>query len=281
MKLTNFEDRSLFMKKKFIRIQELDICYRQTGTGPFVFLLHPSPRSNAMMEPLMHLLADCFTVIAWDLPGYGHSSPLPQRADSLYDYTGWLRHFIQHFTHEPITLYGTATGAQLGIAYSLVYGETVRHLYLDNCAHFDDAECERILERYFIDLTPMPDGSHLKMLWQHVCDSCLYFPWYEQDEAHRIAREIPPATTLQAMVNDYLLAGPHYADAYKAAFLHERAAYIQKLKVPATLFKWNGSPLLKYINRLLEHELPENIQVAETPVAMEERYRRMKEIMQY
>lgn len=267
------------MKKNFVHIDGLEICYRQAGAGPFLFLLHPSPRSSALMEPLMQALHHRYTVVAWDLPGYGWSSALSERADSLYDYTLHLRRFIRHFTSSPVKLYGTATGAQLAIAFALAYGEAVAHLYLDNCAHFDDAECDRILERYFIDLTPKPDGSHLQALWQHVCSSCLYFPWYETTDEHRIAQQLPPAAVLQAIVNDYLLAGPNYADAYRAAFLHERAAYVQRLKVPTILFKWMGSPLLPHINRLLEFDLPPCIQVVETPATAEERYRVMKEVM--
>jgi pimeloyl-ACP methyl ester carboxylesterase len=263
------------MEKKFITVSGVTLFYRQAGSGSLMLLLHPSARNSCMMEPLIHLLAPHFTVVAPDLPGYGYSDPLPQTAQSVYDYVPYLNELIASLSQQPVLLYGTATGAQVGIAYALTHPGPVKHLYLDNCAHFSEADCQLILQNYFIDISPQPDGSHLQTLWQHVCDSCLYFPWYKKNEAHRIAAQLPPAAVIQNMMNDYLLAGPHYADAYKAAFLHERAEKVQALKTATTLFKWLGSPLLPQMQALLRHDLPANIEVVETPAAMEARYKKM------
>jgi pimeloyl-ACP methyl ester carboxylesterase len=279
MKLTIFMGMQEIMDKKFITLSSTTLFYRQQGHGPLLLLLHPSPRNGKMMEPLMQLLSVHFTVVVPDLPGYGFSTPLPQPVTSMYDYAGALHEWLQGLTKDPIFIYGTATGAQAGIAYALTHPQQVRHLFLDNCAHFSEVDCEEILQRYFIDISPQPNGSHLSLLWQHVCDSCLYFPWYEKNEAHRIADVLPPLTVIQNIVTDYLLAGPNYADAYKTAFKHERAAYVQQLKAPATIFKWLGSPLLPHMNDLLEHTLPDNIRVVETAKEMEGRYRRMVEEM--
>jgi pimeloyl-ACP methyl ester carboxylesterase len=267
------------MKTNFLTGNHVSIFYRQCGKGPFLFLLHPSPRNSKMMEPLMQLLQDSFTVIAPDLPGYGYSQPLPERADSVYDYVPYLNNFFRHFSDKPFHLYGTATGAQLAIAYALIHSQNIQHLYLDNTAHFSDEQCDEILVNYFPDFSPQVDGSHLQQLWQHVCDSCLFFPWYSKEEQNRIAKELPPPAIIQQIVNDYLLAGPNYADAYKVAFLHERAEKIQQLKSPTTIFKWLGSPILKYINALLQHPLPKNINIIETPVSVQERYLKMKRTM--
>jgi pimeloyl-ACP methyl ester carboxylesterase len=263
------------MESKFIKIDGINIHYRKSGSGPVMVLLHPSPRNSKMMEPLIHLLADSFTVIAPDTPGYGYSSPLPKRADSLYDYVPYLHQLIKKITDQPVKLYGTATGAQLAIAYSLIYNEHVQHLYLDNAAHFDEEACDVILKNYFIDLSPQADGSHLQKLWQHVCDGCLYFPWYDKNEANKIAAALPPAAAIQNIVNDYLLAGENYTDAYIAAFKHERAEKVQALKCSTTIFKWLGSPVLKHIKRLLEFKLPDNIKIVETAVNTKKRFEEM------
>ncbi len=267
------------MESKFAKIDGINIHYREKGDGPVLVLLHPSPRSSKMMEPLMHLLADQFTVIAPDTPGYGFSSPLPERANSLYDYVPYLRKLFTQITGKPIILYGNATGAQLAIAYSLLHSENIQHLYLDNAAHFDEAECTVLLESYFPDFAPQADGSHLPVIWQHVCESCLYFPWYAKQEQNRIAAQLPAAAAIQAIVNDYIAAGENYADAYTAAFKHERAEKVQQLKCNATIFEWQGSPLLKHIQKLLSYPLPQNIKKAVTPVNNKERYEAMKKEM--
>jgi hypothetical protein len=49
---------------------------RYAGSGPPVVLLHDSPRSSRLHEPLLAALSDRFTVIALDTPGYGNSTPL-------------------------------------------------------------------------------------------------------------------------------------------------------------------------------------------------------------
>jgi pimeloyl-ACP methyl ester carboxylesterase len=266
---------SATIQQKFIFIDGVNIHYRKTGSGPFMFLLHPSPRSSRMMEPLMQLLADTFTVIAPDTAGYGYSNALPERADSLYDYVPYLHKLIQSLTDEPVFLYGTATGAQLAIACSLLYNKQVQHLYLDNAAHFDDTECDEILKHYFPDFSPTATGSHLQKIWEHVCDSCLYFPWYDKKETNRIAAQLPPPSVIQNIVSDYVLAGTNYAAAYIAAFKHERAEKVQQLTCSTTIFKWLGSPVLKHMERLLQYELPKNVVVTETPVNMQQRFEKM------
>lgn len=263
------------MEKLFVSTTNGTIFCRKIGIGPLLFLLHPSPRSGALMEPLMHLLQDHYTVIAPDMPGYGLSNAIQLQINSMYDYVPTMHEFFQHFGESQYSIYGTATGAQLAIAYSLKHKENVTQLYIDNAAHFEDAACETILSKYFINITPSANGSHLNLLWQHVQQSCLYFPWYENNEAHCINTELPTSNVLQAMFNDFLAAGPNYKKGYIAAFKHERAKYVQQLTIPTVLFKWLGSPILKHIETLCSFQLPSNIEIIDTEKNINERYQTM------
>ncbi len=265
------------IEKNFTLVNDRPLFYRSIGSGPILILLHPSPRSSAMMEPLMLLLAENFTVIAPDTPGYGQSMSMNKMISSVYDYSGFIYALQQHLKAETILLYGSASGAQLAIAYALTYPKKVNGLFLDNAAHFELMERELILNNYFIDLVPKTDGSHLTALWNHVSDACLFFPWYDKKEENRIGKYLPPPELIQNIVNDYLIAGPAYADAYIAAFKHERAEKVQALLVPVTLFRWLGSPILKYIDALLKYPMPSNIRIVETPADMRNRYLVMKE----
>lgn len=267
------------MERKISQINGINIHYRQAGKGPFLFLLHPSPRSGKMMEPLMLALQSHFTTIAPDTPGYGYSDPLPQKAASLYDYLPFLGQFIHQFTTDPVDIYGSATGAQLAIALGLSHPAGIRQLWLDNCAHFTREQTDYLLPRYFPDFSPQEDGSHLPLIWQHVQDSCLFFPWFDKKEKNRIAGRLPPAEVIQSIVTDYLLAGPGYADAYRAAFMHERAENIQQLTCRATIFRWLGSPILPYIHQLLAHAFPPQIRSMDTPAGLSERFRIMQSVM--
>jgi pimeloyl-ACP methyl ester carboxylesterase len=229
------------------------------------------------MEGLISLLSPHFQVVAPDTPGYGLSDPLHPAPEQMKDYLPFIEAIRAHFCASALYLYGTATGAQLAIAYALAYPEKVNHLFIDNAAHFGDDMRKQLLENYFISLEPSSNGAHLERLWQMAERSCLFFPWYCEDEKHRIANALPAPDIIQGIVQDHLLAGKDYARAYRAAFLHEQAANLQQLKIPATLFRWLGSPLLPYINHLLEFELPANIQVVDTPAGLSERWKVMQQ----
>lgn len=258
--------------KNYMSINGSQFFYRSIGSGPVILLLHPSPRSSAMMEPLMQILAPHFTVVAPDTPGYGLSAKSKTTINTVNDYAYFIEALRTELGVDNLSLYGSASGAQLGIGYALAHPEKITRLYLDNAAHFEEDICNEILDNYFIDITPRKDGSHLIKLWDHVCNSCLFFPWYDESEKNRIAQELPPASIIQNIVNDYLSAGVDYALAYKAAFKNERANNVQSLVTNTTIFRWLGSPILKNIDALLQHKMPDNIIVVETPAEINSRF---------
>lgn len=251
--------------------------YRTAGQGPLVFLLHASPRNSAMFGPLIELLSPHFTVVAPDTPGYGQSDALPNRPQTVADYLpafqGFFAHICaQHALVAPFAIYGTATGAQLGIAYAYTYPAEVGHLYLDNAAHFDDAARTEILQDYFPDLSPQADGSHLQQVWKMANQFFNYFPWFMNTEAHRVSTYAPTTPMIHTTVMEFLNAGPHYYDAYKAAFEHEKAENLAQVTVPTTLFRWKGAMLLPYIDDLIGRGLNPNVTVIETEAAAAARY---------
>ncbi|MFN4144514.1 MAG: alpha/beta fold hydrolase [Runella sp.] len=267
------------MTRHLIQIEGRYWHYRMAGQGPLVFLLHASPRTSAMFEPLMEKLAPYFTVVAPDTPGYGLSDSLPTSPQHLLDYLPafheFFHTFIQssnHTTSLPFAIYGTATGAQLGIAYAYSYPQEVRHLYLDNAAHFDDEQRDQILARYFPDLSPRTDGSHLQQVWTMASQFFSYFPWYENNEAHRVSAFTPTVEMIHTAAMEFLNAGKGYDAAYRGAFLHEKAENLAKVTVPTTLFRWRGAILLRYIDDLIARGLRPNVTVVETEAPAHERY---------
>lgn len=259
----------------------LCLHYREAGAPelPHLVLLHPSPRSSAMYEPWMTLLAPHFHVLALDTPGYGGSDPLPTPSPNsvtpLADYLAPLHDWLQTVAGPQCLLYGSATGAQLGIAFANRHPGAVKHLMLDNAAHFDDAERAHILAHYFPDLSPRSDGSHLLTAWRMAAQMAQFFPWFEDNEAHRVSSRSPTALEVHAAVAELLAAGPHYARAYRAAFEHEHAEHLMSVQVPTTVLRWKGSVLLKHIDRLLTFDLPPNVRCLDTPADMPARYAAM------
>ena len=251
--------------------------WRECGSGaaPPLVLLHPSPRSGAMYEAWMPALAQHGRVLAIDTPGYGGSDPLPVPPTSMADYVAPLHALLSELAGRHCVVYGSATGAQLAIAYALRHPQAVAHLVLDNAAHFDDAERAAILARYFPDLSPRDDGGHLLDAWRTVAQMAQFFPWFMADEAHRISARVPTAAEVHAGVQELLAAGPGWAQAYRCAFEHERASHVMALRAPTTLLRWEASILLPHIDRLIAHALPPNVQVLRVPAAMPERFTTM------
>lgn len=223
----------------------------------------------------MKLLAPWFHVLAMDTPGYGGSDGLPQQPTSLSDYMPALNAFLQKTIVAPSLLYGSATGAQLAIAYARRYPHQIEHLFLDNAAHFDDNESQHLLAHYFPDLTPNDNGDHLQLAWQMARGMFTHFPWFENNPSHRISQREPSAAEIHAVMLEFLTAGPSYSAAYRAAMAHEKVEHVIALEVPTTVFRWEGSVLLKHIDKLLSFQLPNHIQTVNTPIDIKERYRIM------
>lgn len=247
------------MKTYSLHFSGKRLSFIKAGAGPCIFLFHASPLSSKSLIPFIQKLAVKYTVIAIDTPGYGNSE-LPDEAPESIKFYADRFHDLQKFLHiNKLSIYGTATGAQIAIRYALEYPQSVDHVYLDNAAHFTDEETTEIMKHYFPDLSVKDDGSHLQQTWNTVNALFEYFPWCFREEANKIHKPKPPLNILNHIMLYYLRAGAEYDWAYRVAFLHERKSHVLNLKVPCTLFKWEGSILGKYMGRLFEAELQPNI----------------------
>ena len=247
------------MEQGHVFVAKKKVHFKVLGSGPALVLLHPSPHSSEMMLPLAKELASKYTVFCMDTPGYGASDTLAIAPKDLLPYTKRMRSAFTTLGLTSPSLYGSATGAQLAIRYALENPNEVQHVFLDNSAHFDDQLRADILKYYFPDLSPQLDGQHLPRLWEIVSHLFLYFPWCFKSPEYALGREQLPPSVLHTIAMDFLKAGANYDWAYKAAFEHERAAYVQRLKVPTTIFRWNNSIITKYVDDLLAFDFPSNV----------------------
>jgi pimeloyl-ACP methyl ester carboxylesterase len=271
------------MQVHFTNILNCQIAFYKLGNphGKPIFFFHPSPRSSQLVLPFAQLLTKQFCVYCIDLPGYGLSQALPEPVINLQSYTKYIYPLIQECVgNKPFSIYGTATGAQLGITLANEHPQQIEHLFLDNAAIFTDEERAEIMQHYFIDLEDCIKNNKQDIIWQMVTNSFLYFPWFKQTEENRIASALPPLPVLYSFISDIYKAGNNYAVAYKAAFANEKAEHILQIKCATTIFKWLNSPILPYISRLHELQLPANIKIIETPVVMQDRYVCMQQIFE-
>lgn len=259
------------MRSHYIDVSGLQLHLRVGGAGPPVVMLHPSPLSSTAILPIAEGLVPHFSVYALDTPGYGLSDPLPRKPQSLDDYLPVFARALDALGLGRICLYGCATGAQFAVEFAKRWPERIDLLVLDTAGHIDAEECERIVRDYFPDVTPQRDGRHLVTLWQMVRDLFVFFPWCDARDASRVDRDLPPPGVMQAMLLDYLRAGPHYDWAYRPAFYNERAERTHAVRVPTVLTRWEGSIALRITDALIDSGLPPNFEVLRLGPSMAER----------
>ena len=250
----------------------LDIHYRVAGSGPPLFLLHPSPLSSAFMEPLMRRLAGRVTAIAPDTPGFGDSDPIAGDVPDLAPYVEAMIGLRSALGLDKVAVYGSATGAQIAIEWAKADAAAISGLLLDNAASFTDAERDAIMEGYFPDVTPTADGSHLAHTWRTAHDAALFFPWQQPRAANRLTSPPAPPAAMDLTARGYLTAGPGYEAAYRAAFCNERAEQVQPIQAPLVIMRWKGSILKRWTDRFDDYQWGANVVMAHCGPTLEERW---------
>lgn len=250
--------------------------YRTSGDGPPLVLLHPSPLNSEFLTPQLRALGDLCELFAPDTPGYGQSDPLNVKVTDLSPYVAWLDAFREAIGHERLSIYGSATGAQIAIHYGRTHPGHVHHLLLDNAVHFEDEECEQLMTRYFPDISPQRDGSHLQKVWEMVNGLYRGFPWYEEPDS-----PLPdvPVELLNATALAYLTAGEEYGQAYRAAFKYERVRHVLALSVPTTIMRWEGSMLKTQADRFDNYTWPAHIRMKFCDAAPGARLEAIREVI--
>lgn len=250
--------------------------YRRQGKGAPLIALHASPLSSSFMIPTIDALAEYADVIAPDTPGYGQSDPIEKQqidnTDDLSPYVEWLREFIDALGFKKVALYGVATGSQIAICFAETYPERLDYVIMDSAAHFNEQERREIPQHYFPNMAPKPNGSHLMTAWKMSNGLFNWFPWYAEDEEHRIGSS-PPPELVNAVAQAYITSGNDYALAYKRAFSFEDANVILRVKhAQVRIIRWEGSIVKKYSDRFDNFNWPDNIQMRHCGPTMDERF---------
>lgn len=262
-------------KKSVVRLGlaggEIDLHYRVLGQGPVLLMLHPSPLSSAFMVPFMQRFANRVTAVAPDTPGFGRSTRIPGEVRDLAPFVEAMRALCDALGLQRYAVYGSATGAQIAIELAKADAGRVTGVILDNAAVFTNAECERIMDGYFPDVTPREDGGHLGKVWQVAHDSTLFFPWHHRKAHNRIASVPAPAEAMNMTALGYLQAGPGYEQAYRAAFRNERAERVADIDVPVSIIRWQSSILKPFADRFDDYAWGDNLRMAHCDEGMEAR----------
>ena len=94
-----------------------DLWVEVVGDGPPVVLIHGNMLSAAMWEPQVPALAESFTVIAYDVRGFGRSPYRPGRHSDRAD----LKALLDELGVERPNLVGLSMGANIALDFALAY----------------------------------------------------------------------------------------------------------------------------------------------------------------
>ena len=235
------------------------VHYVTCGRGPAVILLHASPGDARTLAPLIGALGDDICAIALDTPAHGMSDPLAAATPSIDDYGAALVDTLSALQLDRVHLYGTHTGAKIGLSAALQAPHRIASLTLDGVGISTPAERSDQLARYTPTWPPRTDGSHLVQAWHQVRNMFLFWPWYTEQRENCLHDAMPPVADLHNAAHGLLLAGDRYPLAYRAAFQFDPTPALTCVTVPTTIVASPDDPLRAHIARL--DPLPETVQI--------------------
>ena len=89
-----------------IKINDIDVNYKQYGEGKDILLLHGWGQNIEMMKSLGDNFSHRFRITIFDFPGFGESSAL-SNAWTIDDYANMLEIFIKELRMEKCILLNT------------------------------------------------------------------------------------------------------------------------------------------------------------------------------
>jgi pimeloyl-ACP methyl ester carboxylesterase len=192
----------------------------------------------------MDVLADRFTCLAFDRPGFGNSDPLPLEHPAIEDYAAALKEDLDALGLDRFVLFGASTGAAIAAAFALEHPESIEYLILDNILVQTDEQRARSLTQHTPRFQPSWDGSHLAFLWSTLIHDIFVFnPRSQRTLATRRETGLPPIEAVPEIFLDALSAGDAGYVSYEALFRYRLGPVLTQLTVPtAVLFAASYDP---------------------------------------
>lgn len=224
------------VRRAFVDLPHGQVHLRTAGEGgvPLV-MLHASPFSALVLEPLVARLGQKRRVIAPDTPGNGDSAPLPIAVPEIADFTASLVHLLDAMGIAQADFYGAHTGARIAADLALKHPARVRKLVFDGFGLYTPQALAEILATYAPEIAPDDQARHVLWAWHFMRDQHLFFPWFKRDAEHRYTRDMPDAATLHALLLEVLKAITTYHRSYRAAFRYSMAEALPRITHPVLL----------------------------------------------
>lgn len=111
-------------------------CLRCGGGGsrPVLVLLHGIGSSAASWQAQLESLSQHYDVIAWNAPGYGHSTPLNVETPDTGHYANALAELLDALQIETCFLVGHSLGSLIAARFARTHPSRIHALTLASCA---------------------------------------------------------------------------------------------------------------------------------------------------
>ncbi|MCY3925502.1 MAG: alpha/beta fold hydrolase [bacterium] len=222
---------------------------RAAGSGRPLVMLHSSPTSSALLEPLMAELARGRPVIAFDTAGNGDSDPPAGTGPfDIGDFAAIVNEALDVLEVCELDLYGTHTGALIAVEAAIAR-RGVRRLILEGVTLFDDGDRPDLLPRaellanYLPTFEPTWDGTHLTAAWHFRRAFTTYWPWFRRS---REGIRWVPMVELAAFHRGFVEVAKRldtYHLPYRAALAYPTADRLRLIGVPTLIAAHPDDPL--------------------------------------
>lgn len=241
------------IRRGFVEVAEGQVHYRTAGwdrPGLPLVMLHASPGSARMLEPLIGVLGHRRRVVATDTLGNGDSSPPVGSAPDIACFADAHRRALDALGVERFDLYGTHTGANIACEIAIAFPGRVNRLILDGVSLYTPEERADMLAHYAPGVTIDLNGSQLNWIWHFVRDVYLFWPWYRRDGAHRRPTGLPSADELHDKAVEVIKAARTYHLSYRAAIGYDKEPRLPLVQVPTLLACARSDMLFEYFDRV-------------------------------
>lgn len=209
------------------------IHIRRSGASGTPLLVVPTGGgSSAQFAPVVAGLAKGRQAFSVDYFGNGLSEKL-DRDVSIEVLAADMAALIEAMGFERVDVWGSHTGALVGLELAISRPELVRKAVLEGPVFIDPDFQADLLDNYFPKIVPDKWGLHLQLAWHWRRDMFMYWPWYRVDRAAARDLGVPTAEDLHLYVVGILESGRTYDQAYRSAFKYDTAARLPLLKRPA------------------------------------------------
>ncbi|MFP1631266.1 alpha/beta hydrolase [Zhengella sp. ZM62] len=242
---------------------------RRSGSGGRPVLVIPTGGgSSSQFAPVVRGLArDGRQAFSVDYMGNGLSGKWSERP-TIASLAEDMLALIDAIEIDEIDIWGSHTGALVGLELALLAPERVGRLVMEGPVFISADFQADLLENYFPPIRPDKWGMHIPLVWNWRRDLFMFWPWYrvEREAARQLG--VPDAWQLHDYAIGILESGETYDGAYRAAFSYDTRARLPLLTRPALICAGPNDMLKNALDEAGDFSPPGLVEIRETPTTV-------------